>query len=48
MIRPQQLKQYSDIDLKLAIKSSFPKAKATLALLIMLWEASDRPSEISY
>ena len=48
MIRPQQLKQYSDIDLKLAIKSSFPKAKSTLALLIMLWEASDRPSEISY
>jgi hypothetical protein len=48
MIRPQPLKQYSDIDLKLAIKSSFPNAKATLALLIMLWEASDHPSEISY
>ncbi|MDR0648353.1 MAG: AAA family ATPase [Synergistaceae bacterium] len=48
MIRPQPLKQYSDIDLKLAIKSSFPNAKATLALLIMLWKASDRPSEISY
>lgn len=48
MIRPQPLKQYSDIDLKLAIKSSFPNAKATLALLIMLWKASDRPAEINY
>lgn len=48
MTRPQPLKHYGDIDLKLAIKSSFPNAKATLALLIMLWEASDRPSEIGY
>lgn len=48
MIRPLPLKKYSAVDLKLAIKSSFPNPKATLALLIMLWEASDRPSEIDY
>lgn len=48
MIRPQPIKQYSDVDLKLAIKSSFPNAKSTLALLIMLWEASEFPSELSY
>ena len=48
MIRPQATKQYSDIDLKLAIKSSFPDAKQTLGLLIMLWEVSDWPAEIAY
>jgi hypothetical protein len=48
MIRPQSIKQYNDVDLKLAIKSSFPNAKATLAVLIMFWEASARPSEIAY
>ena len=48
MIRPRPLEQYDNIDLKLAIKSSLPNAKATLALLIMFWEASDRPSEIEY
>jgi len=48
MIRPKNIKQYDDIDLKLGIKSSFPNAKSTLAMLIMFWQACDKPSEIAY
>lgn len=48
MIRPEQMKNESVSDLKLAIKSSFPNAKSTLALLIMMWKASDCPAKLTY
>ena len=48
MIRPQAIKNYDYVDLKLAIKSSFPNAKSTLALLIMLWKASNAPANLNY
>ena len=37
MNRPKSMQVYKDMDLKLGIKSSLPKAKSTLALLILLW-----------
>ena len=39
MKRPDNIINYSEIDLKLGIKSSLPNAKSTLALLILLWKA---------
>ncbi len=48
MIRPQTVTQYDKIDLKLGIKSSLPKVKPTLALLLLLWEANDKPSRLDY
>ena len=48
MKRPDNIINYSEIDLKLGIKSSLPNAKSTLALLILLWESSDKPAELAY
>jgi len=48
MKRPDNITNYSEIDLKLGIKSSLPNAKSTLALLILLWESSDKPAELVY
>lgn len=36
---PYQIESYDPVDLKLGIKSSLPKAKATIALAILFWEA---------
>lgn len=48
MIRPTNFNTYEEVDLKLGIKSSLPKVKSTLALLILLWESEDKPSEVQY
>ena len=48
MNRPDNIEIYEDIDLKLGIKSSLPDVKATIALLILLFESNDRPAELEY
>ena len=48
MLRPDNMTKYPDVDLKLGIKSSLPSVKATLALALMFWRASNSPSELSY
>lgn len=48
MNRPRNMQIYKDMDLKLSIKSSFPKAKSTLALLILMWLSSDRNADLKY
>ena len=48
MNRPQNMQIYKDMDLKLGIKSSSPKAKSTLALLILMWLSSDRSADLKY
>ena len=47
-IRPDNIMTYSDIDLKLGIKSSLPHVKSAIALAILFWECSDHPSELIY
>jgi hypothetical protein len=48
MNRPSNMQVYKDMDLKLGIKSSLPKAKSTLSLLIFLWLSSDRNADLKY
>ncbi len=48
MNRPKSMQVYKDIDLKLGIKSSLPKAKPTLALLILLWLSNDKSADLRY
>lgn len=48
MNRPENLLEYSEVDLKLGIKSSLPHVKSTLALAIIFWEATKYPSELIY
>ena len=48
MNRPENIKEYSDIDLKLGIKSSLPNVKKTLGLIILLWKCSNKPAELIY
>lgn len=48
MLRPDNMVKYPDVDLKLGIKSSLRNVKATLALIMLMWRASDYPSELSY
>ena len=48
MNRPDNMLVYDKLDLKLGIKSSLPNVKKTLALLILLWESNNRPSELLY
>ena len=48
MNRPTSMQIYKDIDLKLGIKSSLPKAKPTLALLILLWLSNDKSADLRY
>jgi hypothetical protein len=45
---PQEMSIHEPIDLKLGIKSSFPKVKSALALTYLLWKASDKPSRLLY
>lgn len=46
--RPNEIKYYNDVDLKLGIKSSLPHVKSTLALSILLWKCMDKCSELLY
>lgn len=48
MQRPENMKTYDDIDLKLGIKSSLPNIKATLALFILIWKVNECPAEVKY
>jgi hypothetical protein len=48
MLKPDNMVKYPDVDLKLGIKSSLPSVKATLAMLLMLWRASNSPAELTY
>lgn len=48
MVRPEKASTYEDLDLKLGIKSSLPNVKSTLALIILLWEATDQPAALEY
>lgn len=48
MVRPTPVKDYEELDLKLGIKSSLPKVRSTLALAILLAEATNLKSEIHY
>ena len=48
MLRPDNMKKYPDVDLKLGIKSSLPSVKSTLALVLMFWRASSSPAELAY
>lgn len=48
MNRPKNMQVYQDIDLKLGIKSSLPKAKPTLALLMLLWLSNDKSANLRY
>ena len=48
MNRPESIKNYDEIDLKLGIKSSLPNIKSTLALAVLLWECADRPATLKY
>ncbi len=48
MNRPGNMQMYKEMDLKLGIKSSLPKAKSTLALLILMWLSSDRNADLKY
>ncbi len=47
-IRPESLKKYKEMDLKLGIKSSLPNVKSALALIVLLWECADRRAELVY
>ena len=48
MSRPTNATAYQPIDLKLGIKSSLPRVKATLALLILMWEIEGEPARLIY
>ena len=48
MIRPESAPVYDQIDLKLGIKSSLPSVRSTLALLFLMWQVMDKPSELEY
>ena len=48
MDRPDNIRIYDELDLKLGIKSSLPHVKATLGLLLLLFEAKDCPHVVQY
>ena len=48
MERPDNLKSYPERDLKLGIKSSLPKPKATIGLFILIWGVMNKPASIIY
>lgn len=47
-MRPEQVKERKNIELKLGIKSSLPNVKSALALLYSLWVADDKKTEIIF
>lgn len=48
MSRPTNARVYQPIDLKLGIKSSLPRVKSTLALLLLMWEIEGKPADLIY
>lgn len=45
---PKNLELTRSLDLKLGIKSSIPKVKASIALIYFLWKSNNKPSELYY
>lgn len=39
MKRPSNIQKFKPVDPKLGIKSSLPKSKSTIALVILLWKS---------
>lgn len=48
MKRPSNIQKFKPVDPKLGIKSSLPKSKSTIALVILLWLSNDKKYEIEY
>ena len=49
MKRPSNIQKFKPVDPKLGIKSSLPKSKSTIALVILLWLSNDKKySKIEY
>lgn len=48
MTTPESIQEHSEIDLKLGIKSSFPKVREAIALTYLLWKASGGVTELQY
>ena len=48
LLRPDEIKEYANPDLKLGIKSSLPKVKSTLGLLMIFWKASGKNYKLTY
>lgn len=48
LLRPDEIKEYANPDLKLGIKSSLPKVKSTLGLLMIFWKASGKNCKLTY
>lgn len=48
MARPNKIKKYEPMDLKLGIKSSLPKVKSVLALSYLIWKSGDNKTEVVY
>jgi len=46
MKRPSNIQKFKPVDPKLGIKSSLPKSKSTIALVILLWLSNDKKYEI--
>ena len=48
MKRPSNIQKFKPVDPKLGIKSSLPKSKSIIALVILLWLSNDKKYEIEY
>lgn len=48
MNRPNNMQTYSEVDLKLGIKSSLPNVKSVLGLVLLFWECANRPATLNY
>lgn len=48
MNTPHPIQPQRKVDLKLGIKSSLPDVKSTIALFILIWEATERLADIIY
>lgn len=48
MVRPNEIKKYAPMDLKLGIKSSLPHIKSVIALAYLFWKSSKGNAEVIY
>lgn len=48
MNKPYSISSYPPVDPRLGIKSSVPRLKAAIALLLLLWECNQHAAEVSY
>lgn len=47
-MRPKEATRYPPVELKLGIKSSLPRAKSAIGLILALWKSCGQKGEISY